>query len=64
MVQEAEKCRHEDEADKAKIESMNGFESYRSTVRNNLKEEKLKDKFEGGGKEKMEKNRARCIGFG
>ena len=49
---------------KAKIEAMSGFESYRSTVRNRLKEEKLKGKFEGGGKEKMETSRARCIGSG
>jgi len=64
MVQEAEKCRHEDEAHKAKIEAMNGSESCRSTVRNNLKEEKLKDKFQNESEEKMEKRRARYIDFG
>merc|ERR1712137_1102766 len=45
----------EDESNKAKIEAKNGLENYCFTMRNSLNEEKLKDKFEGGDKEKIEK---------
>merc|ERR1712176_1167927 len=51
MVQEAEKYRAEDEQQKAK----NGLENYCFTMRNTLQEEKLKDKFEGDDKDKIEK---------
>ncbi|CAK9095747.1 unnamed protein product [Durusdinium trenchii] len=54
MVQEAEKFRAEDEQNKLKIEAKNGLENYCFTMRNTLNEEKLKDKFEGGDKEKIE----------
>merc|ERR1712054_173096 len=54
MVQEAEKYRAEDEAQKVKIEAKNGLENYCFTMRNTLQEEKLKDKFEAGDKEKIE----------
>jgi len=55
MVQEAEKYKDEDEQNKAKIEAKNGLENYCFTMRNTLQEEKLKDKFEDGDKEKIEK---------
>merc|ERR1712040_12838 len=55
MVQEAEKYRAEDEQNKSKIEAKNGLENYCFTMRNTLSEEKLKDKFEGDDKEKIEK---------
>jgi len=55
MVQEAEKYRAEDEANKSKIEAKNGLENYCFTMRNTLQEEKLKDKFEGDDKDKIEK---------
>merc|ERR1712228_996309 len=55
MVQEAEKYRAEDESNKAKIEAKNGLENYCFTMRNTLQEEKLKEKFEDGDKEKIEK---------
>merc|ERR1719381_400581 len=55
MVQEAEKYRAEDESNKSKIEAKNGLENYCFTMRNTLQEEKLKDKFEGDDKEKIEK---------
>merc|ERR1712127_119061 len=55
MVQEAEKYRAEDEANKSKIEAKNGLENYCFTMRNTLNEEKLKEKFEAGDKEKIEK---------
>merc|ERR1712118_356900 len=45
----------EDEQNKAKIEAKNGLENYCFTMRNTLQEEKLKDKFEAGDKEKIEK---------
>merc|ERR1712144_179300 len=55
MVQEAEKYRAEDESAKVKIEAKNGLENYCFTMRNTLTEEKLKDKFEDGDKEAIEK---------
>merc|ERR1712076_212232 len=55
MVQEAEKYRAEDEGTRAKVEAKNGLENYCFTMRNTLNEEKLKDKFEAGDKEKIEK---------
>merc|ERR1712060_56674 len=55
MVQEAEKFKAEDEVNKQKIEAKNGLENYCFTMRNTLSEEKLKEKFEGGDKEKIEK---------
>merc|ERR1711896_58431 len=55
MVSEAEKYRAEDEQNKAKIEAKNGLENYCFTMRNTLNEEKLKDKFEAGDKENIEK---------
>merc|ERR1712086_143993 len=47
--------RAEDEAQKVKIEAKNGLENYCFTMRNTLNEEKLKEKFEDGDKEKIEK---------
>merc|ERR1711985_157529 len=55
MVSEAEKFKAEDEQNKQKIEAKNGLENYCSTMRNTLQEEKLKDKFEGDDKDKIEK---------
>merc|ERR1739842_250700 len=52
---EAEKYRAEDEQNKSKVEAKNGLENYCFTMRNTLNEEKLKDKFEGDDKEKIEK---------
>merc|ERR1712118_418768 len=54
MVNEAEKYRAEDEANKSKVEAKNGLENYCFTMRNTLQEEKLKDKFEAGDKDKIE----------
>merc|ERR1719253_85463 len=55
MFQEAEKYREEDEQNKSKIEAKNGLENYCWTMRNTLQEEKIKDKFEGDDKDKIEK---------
>merc|ERR1712167_59953 len=54
-VQEAEKYRAEDDVAKQKIEAKNGLENYCFTMRNTLQEDKLKDKFEAGDKENIEK---------
>merc|ERR1711862_987819 len=54
MVQEAEKYASEDSKLKEKVEAKNGLENYYFTMRNTLQEEKLKDKFESGDKEKIE----------
>merc|ERR1719350_2378773 len=54
MVSEAEKYRGEDEQNKLKIEAKNGLENYCFTMRNTLQEEKLKEKFEGDDKDKIE----------
>merc|ERR1712161_145911 len=50
MVNEAEQYKAEDEANKGKVEAKNGLENYCFTMRNTLKE-----KFEGGDKEAIEK---------
>merc|ERR1712226_666329 len=55
MVQEAEKYASEDSKLKEKVEAKNGLENYCFTMRNTLQEDKLKDKFESGDKEKIEK---------
>merc|ERR1719420_1581357 len=55
MVQEAEKYAAEDASTKEKVEAKNGLENYCFTMRNTLQEEKLKDKFEAGDKDKIEK---------
>merc|ERR1712022_104390 len=54
MVQEAEKYKAEDEQNKQKIEAKNGLENYCFQMRNTLSDEKLKDKFEGDDKDKIE----------
>merc|ERR1711966_253165 len=54
MVSEAEKFRAEDEQNKKKIEAKNGLENYCYSMRNTMQEEKLKDKFDAGDKEKIE----------
>jgi len=55
MVNEAEKYKQEDEANRQKIESKNGLENYCFSLRNTLQEQNLQDKFEAGDKEKIEK---------
>merc|ERR1719502_210418 len=42
-------------AGKVKIEAKNGLENYCFQMRNTLSDDKLKDKFEAGDKEKIEK---------
>merc|ERR1712124_46404 len=45
MVEEAEKYKAEDEANKDKVEAKNGLENYAFQVRNSIRDEKLKDKI-------------------
>merc|ERR1712183_754034 len=54
MVDEAEKYKQEDEANKVKIEAKNGLENYCFNLRNSMDDPNLKDKFEEGDKEKIE----------
>jgi len=54
MVQEAEKYKAEDEANKAKIDAKNGLENYCFTLRSSIDDEKLKDKIEADDREKLE----------
>merc|ERR1712048_867076 len=54
MVREAEEHKAADEQQKLKVEAKNGLENYCFSVRNTLQEEKLKEKFESGDKEKIE----------
>jgi len=46
LVKEAENFKSQDEATRKKIDAKNGLENYTYSVRNTLKDEKLKDKFE------------------
>merc|ERR1712086_851176 len=54
MVSEAEKYASEDDANRKKIEAKNGLENYCFSMPNTLTDEKLRDKFEDGDKEKIE----------
>jgi len=56
MVKEAEKYKGEDEKIRKKIESKNALENYTYSIKNTLKDEKLKDKFSADEKAKIEKN--------
>src|SRR5271170_3399501 len=55
MVNDAEKYKDEDEAEKSRITARNSAESYAYSLRNTLSEEGIKDKIEAGDKEKLEK---------
>lgn len=45
LVKEAEKYKEEDDKLRKKIEAKNTLENYTYSIRNTMKEEKLKDKF-------------------
>jgi heat shock protein 1/8 len=55
LVKDAEKYKAEDELIKKKIEAKNALENYTYSVRNTLKDEKLKDKFPEEEKTKITK---------
>jgi len=55
LVREAEKFKAEDEVIRKKIEAKNGFEGYLHSVKNSMKDEKLKDKFTEEDKTNLDK---------
>lgn len=55
MVKEAENYRKQDEEAKDKVESKNKLENYVYSVRNTIRDDKLKDKLSGDEKENIEK---------
>jgi L1 cell adhesion molecule like protein len=55
LVKDAEKYKAEDEAVRKRVESKNGLENYCYSIRNTLKDEKLKEKFSSEEKTKVEK---------
>jgi len=63
MVNEAEKYKSEDNAHKEKIEAKNGLENYCYQMRQTLEEEKLKEKFDEGDKEKIEEAVKGALGW-
>mmetsp|Transcript_111211 Transcript_111211/g.354214 ORF Transcript_111211/g.354214 Transcript_111211/m.354214 type:complete len:643 (-) Transcript_111211:167-2095(-) len=54
MVDEAERFKAEDEANRAKIDAKNGLENYCFTLRNSIQEEKIQGKLEQGDKARLE----------
>jgi len=54
MVEEAEKYKDEDEANKQKIEAKNGLENYCFQMRNSMEDANLKEKFEAADKQAIE----------
>merc|ERR1719515_4581 len=54
MVNDAEKYKSEDEANKQRIEAKNGLENYAYNMKNTMNDEKLKDKIEAGDKKTIE----------
>ncbi|KAF4660112.1 70-kilodalton heat shock protein [Perkinsus olseni] len=63
MVDEAEKYKAEDEANKEKIEAKNGLENYCYTLKNTLQDEKLKDKISDEDKAAIEKAVDEALGW-
>ena len=55
MVNEAERFKKDDEEVKDRVTSKNGLENYAFSLKNTLNDDNLKDKFEAGDKDKLEK---------
>jgi heat shock protein 1/8 len=55
MVKEAENYRKQDEEAKERVESKNKLENYAYSVRNTVRDDKLKDKLAGDDKDTLEK---------
>merc|ERR1719188_1534753 len=55
MVSEAEKYAAEDATNRGRVEAKNGLENYCFTLKNSIQEEGLKDKFDAGDKDALEK---------
>lgn len=54
MVQEAEKYKAEDEAQRRKIEARNGLENYAFGLKNSMNEPNIKDKISDDDKKSLE----------
>lgn len=54
LVKDAEKYKNEDETIRKKVEAKNTLESYTYSIKNTLKDEKVKDKFTEDDKAKIE----------
>jgi len=63
LVKEAEEFKSEDEALRKKIEAKNALENYTYSIRNTLRDEKLKDKFTEEDKTKIEAKVDECVKF-
>jgi len=55
LIKDAEKFKAQDEEVKKKVEAKNGLENYCYSIKNTLKDEKLKDKFDATEKSTVEK---------
>merc|ERR1712225_110571 len=55
MVEEAERYKSEDEANKDRIEAKNGLENYAYNLKNTMDDEKLKDKIDASDKDTITK---------
>lgn len=55
LVKDAEKYKNEDEAVKKRVEAKNGLENYCYSIKNTMKDEKLKDKFSADERTAVEK---------
>merc|ERR1711959_75999 len=53
MVEEAEKYKAEDDANRHRVEAKNQLENYCYSMKSTIDDEKLADKFSGDDKEKM-----------
>jgi L1 cell adhesion molecule like protein len=54
IIQDAEKYRAEDEAQRKKVEAKNNLENYAYSVKNSVHDPQVGSKLEGGDKEKLE----------
>jgi len=63
LVKEAEQFKAEDDLLRKKIDAKNGLENYTYSIRNSLKDEKLKDKFEESEKTSVEAKVDECVKF-
>merc|ERR1712036_97292 len=61
MVADAERCKDEDDKVKTKIEKKNGLENYCFQMKNQLDDEKLKDKFTEDDKKVIEESTKECL---
>lgn len=63
LVKEAEQFKAEDEIVRKKIDAKNALENYTYSIRNSLKDDKLKDKFKEEEKTSVESKVDECVKF-